>query len=55
MHSKKKRETKLKTTVENHKVATKKRDEHIKLAEVLQRDFTILPVVTLPTFHYIQS
>lgn len=29
MYSKKKSETKLKTTVENHKVATKKIEEHI--------------------------
>lgn len=55
MHSKKKSETKMKTTVENHKVATKKIEEHVKLVEMFQRDFTILPIVTLPTFLYMQS
>lgn len=55
MYSKKKSETKLKTTVGNHKVATRKIEERIKLAKVFQRDFTILPIVTLPTFHYMQS
>lgn len=33
-YSKKKSETKLKTTVENHKIATTKTEDHIKLANV---------------------
>lgn len=52
--SKKKSETNLETIDENHKVATKQIENYVKLVQVFQRDFTILSVVTLPTFHYMQ-
>lgn len=50
MPSKNKSETNLETIVENHKVVTKKIEKYVKLVKVFQRDFTILPIVTLPNF-----
>lgn len=55
MPSKKNSEADLETVVENHKVATKKTEKFVRIVKVFQRDFTILPIATLPRFHYMQS
>lgn len=52
--SKKKSETNLETIDENHKVVTKQIEKYVELVKVLQGDFTILSIVTLPTIHYMQ-